>query len=56
VGNPLERAPEAVLRDVKNGLVSVAEAAKSYGVGIDPKKLAIDDSATRTRRKRARSR
>jgi N-methylhydantoinase B len=56
VGNPLERAPEAVLRDVKNGLVSIAEAAKSYGVVIDPKKLAIDDAATRTRRKRARGR
>ena len=50
-GNPLLRAPEAVLRDVRNGLVSVAEAAKSYGVVIEPRRLAIDPAATVRRRK-----
>lgn len=49
-GNPQERMPEAVLRDVRNGLVSVAEAAKSYGVVLDSK-LAIDAAATARRRK-----
>jgi N-methylhydantoinase B len=51
-GNPLRRAPEAVLRDVRNGLVSVTEAARTYGVVIDAKGLAVDAAATARRRKR----
>ena len=53
-GNPLQRAPESVLRDVRNGLVSVGEAAKSYGVVIDPKRLTVDPAATVRRRKAPR--
>jgi len=35
-GDPAERAPEMVLRDVVNGLVSPEEAERSYGVKVDP--------------------
>ena len=35
-GDPMERAPELVLRDVVNGLVSPEEAERSYGVVVDP--------------------
>jgi len=35
-GDPSERAPELVLRDVVNGLVSAEEAQGSYGVSVDP--------------------
>jgi N-methylhydantoinase B len=34
-GDPLERAPAAVARDVENGFVSVTAAAAVYGVAID---------------------
>jgi N-methylhydantoinase B len=34
-GDPMERAPELVLRDVVNGLVSPDEARRSYGVTVD---------------------
>jgi N-methylhydantoinase B len=33
-GNPFEREPEAVLRDVHEGLVSVQAAARDYGVVV----------------------
>ena len=35
-GDPMERAPELVLRDMVNGLVSPEEARRSYGVVVDP--------------------
>ncbi|MGQ9679240.1 MAG: hydantoinase B/oxoprolinase family protein [Candidatus Bathyarchaeia archaeon] len=35
-GDPLKRKPEYVLRDVKNGLVTIESAARAYGVVIDP--------------------
>jgi len=35
-GDPSERAPELVQRDVANGLVSPEEAERSYGVKVDP--------------------
>lgn len=34
MGDPLERAPEAVLEDVIDGYVSIARAEKDYGVVI----------------------
>lgn len=34
-GDPLARDPDAVLRDVRNGIVSVARAAADHGVVID---------------------
>jgi N-methylhydantoinase B len=35
VGNPVERDPEAVLRDVRNGYVSIASAERDYRVAIE---------------------
>jgi N-methylhydantoinase B len=47
-GNPLERDPEAVLRDVVEGLVSVAAAEREYGVVIVDGR--VDSEATSRRR------
>ena len=46
VGPARERDPQAVLRDVRNQLVSVESARDEYGVVVDPKTLAIDEEAT----------
>lgn len=45
-GNPYERDPEKVLRDVKNELVSIEAARRDYGVAIDEKTLELDLEAT----------
>ncbi len=45
-GDPLERDPATVLRDVVNGYVSPEAAAKLYGVRIDPETFKIDEPAT----------
>lgn len=50
-GNPLRRATEAVLRDVRNGLVTIEGAARDYGVVIDPKSRDVDAAATARRRR-----
>lgn len=48
-GDPFERDPEAVLRDVRDGYVSTAAARESYGVEITPS-LTIDwDETARLR-------
>lgn len=52
VGDPLMRDPAAVLRDVRNGYVSVAGARADYGVVIDPRTLSIDMAATAALRRR----
>lgn len=44
-GNPFERDPATVLRDVENGFVTVEGAARDYGVRIVGGK--IDEAATR---------
>jgi N-methylhydantoinase B len=59
-GDPLEREPEAVARDVVSGLVSVARARDVYGVVLAdgrmdgpmdrPKDGIVDDAATMDRR------
>ena len=49
-GNPHERAPSAVLRDVKGGYVSAAAARQLYGVGVAEAEAAIDWDATRALR------
>ncbi|MCB1339015.1 MAG: hydantoinase B/oxoprolinase family protein, partial [Maritimibacter sp.] len=50
-GDPMERAVEKVVSDVKNGLVSVEGAKADYGVVIeDPATLAVDMAATGTLR------
>jgi N-methylhydantoinase B len=51
VGNPYARKPEAVLRDVRNGFVSIEGAAKDYGVVIDPRRIEVDVAATARRRR-----
>jgi N-methylhydantoinase B len=48
-GDPLERAPAAVARDVDDGFVSAAAAATVYGVAIDAAS-AVDEPATVARR------
>lgn len=47
-GDPLDRDPEQVLRDVQMDLLSLKVASDGYGVIID--KNAVDQEATRTRR------
>ena len=41
-GNPRERAPDLVMRDVKQGLVSVESAHKSYGVDAQDDSLSTN--------------
>jgi len=50
-GDPFKRDPEAVARDVRKGRVSIAAAAESYGVAIDPVTLAVDTAGTARLRK-----
>jgi N-methylhydantoinase B len=51
-GDPLEREPERVKVDVRDGYVSVTGAARDYGVVVtgdpddDPEGLAVDLEAT----------
>jgi N-methylhydantoinase B len=49
-GDPLERDPAAVLKDVRNELISLQVAADDYGVVIDAKTWIVDDAATQRRR------
>ncbi|GAA1017349.1 5-oxoprolinase [Acrocarpospora pleiomorpha] len=46
-GHPFEREPERVARDVRNGFVSAAAAARDYGVVVDPDDFDVDAAATR---------
>jgi len=45
-GDPLEREPDSVLRDVVQEKVSLERARDRYGVVIDPVLLRVDDKAT----------
>jgi N-methylhydantoinase B len=49
-GDPLERDPQAVLRDVRNELLSPGKAEADYGVVIDTTRWLVDDTATQQRR------
>jgi len=50
-GDPMDRAVEKVIWDIKNGLVSVKGAEQDYGIIItDPEKLTVDMAATETLR------
>src|SRR5499426_889724 len=49
-GDPLERDPAAVLKDVRNELLSRAKAAADYGVVVDVERWAVDEQATKRRR------
>ena len=52
-GSSFEREPEAVLRDVIEGIVSINAAAKEYGVVIDSETLQLDEKATKALRAEA---
>ena len=45
-GDPLERDPQAVEKDVLDGYVSIDKARDDYGVVIDPEKMEVDLAAT----------
>jgi len=54
-GEPLDRAPGAVLEDVIDGYVTIAGAERDYGVLIDPETLTIrEDDTAELRRRRVR--
>ena len=55
-GDPLDRDPALVLRDVRNELVSLASARADYGVVLVGKPLVVDEAATRALRERLRLR
>jgi N-methylhydantoinase B len=40
-GSPVQRPVEEVLADVRDGYVTVAQAARDYGVAVDPEKLTV---------------
>jgi N-methylhydantoinase B len=50
-GPPHVRDPERVAEDVRQGYVSAAAAAESYGVVLDPQTLEVDRAATQQRRR-----
>ncbi|HEY4422059.1 MAG TPA: hydantoinase B/oxoprolinase family protein [Pseudonocardia sp.] len=52
-GDPFTREPESVARDVRNGFVSVAAAARDYGVVIDAGTFTVDAASTARLRERA---
>lgn len=49
-GDPLERDPEKVRRDVRDGIVSPERARDTYGVVIDLEARSVDEEETRDRR------
>ena len=49
-GSPLTRPVEDVRNDVRQGYVSVEEAATLYGVIVDPVTFVVDEEATARRR------
>jgi len=53
-GDPLERDPEGVLRDVIDELLSVEKAKEDYGVVIDPDAFHVDKIATKNLRGKRR--
>ena len=54
--SPLERPPQQVLEDVRQGRVSLASAKQDYGVVIDPDRWTVDKAATETLRKELKER
>jgi len=50
-GDPLERDPELLLQDVRDGKVTLESAREDYGVVIDLKTLRIDEAATKRLKK-----
>ena len=54
-GDPLEREPQRVLRDVRNELVSPAAAEREYGVVVDTVGWRVDEAATARLREQRRA-
>jgi len=55
-GDPLERDADAVLKDVRNELLSAEKAAADYGVIVDTQTWAVNRAATEQRRADIRAR
>lgn len=55
-GDPLDRDPREVAKDVKAGLVSGEVGRKVYGVALDSRMDGVREAATRTLRERMRRR
>jgi N-methylhydantoinase B len=55
-GDPLDRDPSRVLKDVRNEFVSVESARQHYGVIIDTRTWSVDDVATVALRQDLRNR
>jgi N-methylhydantoinase B len=55
-GDPLERDPTAVLKDVRNELLSPAKARADYGVVVDTVAWTVDTAATAAARAALRER
>jgi len=53
-GDPLERDPAAVLKDVRNEFLSAAKAETDYGVVIETASWKVDEAATSVRREEIR--
>jgi N-methylhydantoinase B len=53
-GDPLDRDPEKVALDVRNGFVTAAAAVHDYGVVVDPDTFEVDAAATARARAAAR--
>ena len=49
-GNPFERDPALVAKDVRNGFVTVEAAERDYGVAVDPATFSVDTARTATLR------
>jgi N-methylhydantoinase B len=53
-GHAFEREPEAVLRDVREGKVSLKRAQDCYGVAIDPMGWTVDEKETTMLRRKGK--
>jgi acetone carboxylase alpha subunit len=53
-GDVIERDPEAVADDVRDGVISLATAGDVYRVALDPDRLIVDPAATRELRQATR--
>ena len=53
-GDPLERDPEHILRDLRNGRMTLDYVEREYGVIYDPETMEVDWTATKAARERIR--
>ena len=54
-GDPLDRDPDHVLRDVRDELVSITSAESDYGVIINACSMTVDEKATSSLREEMRA-